>query len=317
MLETMLRYLALMRHRRTFVAGLLAVFALASVCQVVAHTTLIWGSGNQSARELASGFGDAFIVAVVVAMLADPVIQHRFATEWGRDLYWAIFSPNAPPEFRNALQGLAAPPAYIESCSWEFEFKYPDSGKEFFEVDFGIWITGVALDRRGFRIADRLFLVPRHDGTPSSYTLWSFQSDSSDRVAYRETKLKSLGAITVDNSSRTVLDQSLLGVDSVGFAHKYHAERHVSTSRWIADYFPLFQARIVLRQTIVIRGEPVSKLDFSVTQLGGTQAEPIKTHEDGDAVPELHFKIDHVTFPGQASLLVWKPKVEPTPAVGE
>jgi hypothetical protein len=125
-----------MRRRRTFILGLAAVFAVACALQVVAHTTVLWGPDNQEAHQLAAGFGDAFLIAVVLAILVDPVAQHKFATEWGRDLFWTIFSPKAPQEFKDAVQAIAAPLGYISHCRYELEFKDPKDGADgFFELE--------------------------------------------------------------------------------------------------------------------------------------------------------------------------------------
>jgi hypothetical protein len=177
----------------------------------------------------------------------------------------------------------------------------------------------VTLDRRGFRFVDSVFVIARHDGTPSSYTLWSFQSDDSpEQTAYNETELKSLkGVISVDGSGRTVLDQSQLPeVSGVAFGRTYWSERELVTSRWAADYLPLFQPRIVLRHLIVIKGAPVSRLDFSVSQLGGAQATLVSDPRPDKKV-ELHYRLDQVAFPGQATLVSWKPKIAPAPAVAQ
>jgi hypothetical protein len=312
-LNMMPEYVALVvHHRRNFIFGVAAVFLLAGAFLVAAHTTVVWGSGYEDAHELAGGFGDAFIIAGVLAILVDPVAQHKFATEWGHDLYWEIFSPRAPQEFRDAVQAIAAPHAYINRCRFELEFRPPDAGSErFFELDLRISFDAMSLDRRGFLLTDRLVAVGRHDGTPSRYTFWSFKREDSDRIAFDETQLKNLGVISVDNSGRTVLDQSKIpAINPVPCGQKYYVERHFVTSRWVVDYVPLFQPRIILGQDIVIKGTPVPKLDFSITQLGGsgTPAKLAKRVGPGGDV-ELYCKLDEVAFPGQASMVAWRPKV--------
>jgi hypothetical protein len=158
-----------------------------------------------------------------------------------------------------------------------------------------------------------VFVVARHDGTPSTYTLWSFQSKDSHRASFDEVELKSLGAMSFDESGRTILDQDKLpGVERVGFGQEYMPERHLLTSRFLADFLPLFQPRIVLRQTVIIKGPAVADLEFSVTQLGGTQA-PLHKHMRADGQVELRCEINEVAFPGQASLLSWKPKATMSP----
>jgi hypothetical protein len=317
MLVALRQYMALVHRRPMFFMGIMAVAALGLLCEVAAHTNLIWAPSDEAFRQLANGFGDAFIIAAVLAILVDPVVQHQFASEWGRDLYWSIFSPNAPPEFRDALQALAAPVAFISRCQYELRFMYPaDRDEGFFELDWRISVAGETLDRRGFRLADRVFVVPRHDGTPTSYTLWSFQSEDCDRVSHDEGDLKSLDAISVDGSGRAILDQSKIpDLERVAFRKKYWSERHLATSRWEADFLPLFQPRMVLRQTVIIKGEPVPELDFTVAQLGGTQAQFTK-HRRADGQLELRCELKDVAFPGQASLLTWKPNASPQSAAG-
>jgi hypothetical protein len=122
------QYLALVKHRRGFVVGLLLVLAVAALCEVIGHTTWIGGSGSTDSRQLAAGFGDAFIITFVIALLVDPVAQRKFATDWGREIFWAIFNRDAPEEFRKALQRLAEPRVFVRHCTYELEFTEPDSG---------------------------------------------------------------------------------------------------------------------------------------------------------------------------------------------
>jgi hypothetical protein len=302
------QYLSLTRRRPKFIFGLLVVFGLSCACFVVAHTGVVFHDGaHESLRDLSGGFGEALIISVVLACLVDPLAQHQFASEWGRDLYWAIFSPRAPQEFRDALQALAAPSGYLNSCTYEVIFSYPaDGSRDYFEIDWQISLAGVTLDRHGFKIQDPVFVVSRHDGSPSSYTRWTFQSEDSVRVAYNEDELISLGAMSIDASGRTVLDQRMLpGTAKVPFGKKYWSERHLQTSRWQADYLPMFQPRIVLQQIIIIKGDPVSDLEFSVTQLGRETVDLVETSRP-DGRTQLECRLDSVAFPGQASLISWR-----------
>ena len=115
------KYLTLVHRRPKFAVGLIAVFAVGVLFEIAGNTDLAHVSSHDVYREFLSSFGDALIVAAVLAALVDPVVQHQFASEWGRDLYWAIFSPNAPQEFRDGLQTLAAPTAYISLCQYTLD----------------------------------------------------------------------------------------------------------------------------------------------------------------------------------------------------
>jgi hypothetical protein len=207
------------------------------------------------------------------------------------------------------LQALAAPSAFISRCHYELTFSYPAGGRgDFYEVDWRITVTAEVLDRRGYSLVDPVFVVPRHDGQPTSYTQWRFQSEDGDLIAFDGRELEAMGATSCDASGRTVLDQSKIpGIERIPFGMKYRSERLLATSRWAADYLPLFQPRIVLQQVIVIRGAGVTDLEFTVAQLGGTQA-AFTPHTRANGETELRCELTQVSFPGQASLLTWKPK---------
>ena len=296
--------------------GLIAVFVVGVLLEIAGNTGLAHIPEHNAYRQLVSSLGDALIVASVLGFLVDPVVQHQFASEWGRDLYWAIFSPNAPQKFRDSLQLLAAPTAFISWCQYTLTFSYPADGqKGFYDLDWRIMVRGEVLDRRGYRLADRVFVVPRHDGSATNYVLWRFDGDGAP-IFHDEGELRAMEALDVDPSGRTVLDQSkITDIEPVPFQKKYSSERHLLTSRWEADYLPLFQPRIVLQQGIVITGAPVSELEFTVAQLGGVQVGfTTRKRENGEL--ELKCELNEVAFPGQATLLTWKPK-RPAPAESE
>ena len=307
------QYFTLMRHRRGFVLGLGLVVLVACVCEVIAHTNLAWAAGQEGERQLIAGFGDAFIISFVLALLVDPAAQHQFATEWGRDLYWAIFSPDAPEDFRDALQGLAAPSGYVGRCTYELEFSEVTERPGLLAFYMKVSLSGVALDRRGFRPADRVFVVSGHQGVPSRYNYWSFEGEDGKRAEYNESEMKSLGALSRDDGGTTILDQSLLLHDThVPFRGKYKAERHVTVTCSRSDYFPLFQARIVLKQAVIVKVRGVDDLEFTLVQLGSGPI-PVNPVKRPDGHLELHFESEKVAFPGQASVLSWKPKVAADP----
>jgi hypothetical protein len=298
------RYLALIRRRKAFLLGLLLLLALGALGKIAAHTDLILPTGYIAVRELLATTGDALIVAAVLALLVDPIAQHQFATEWGRDLYWAIFSPNAPDAFREALQELAAPAGYIEHCSYEVELAYPESGpRDHLDMCWRVTIAGINLERRGFTPTESVFLVARHDGGRSRYTEWSFRSEGGSRVSFDASEIAALPAMSTDPSGRTVLDQSKLpGVPRVPFGLHYWAERRFVTSRWLTDYVPLFQRQICLAQDIAIRGDAVRDLDVTVTKLGGDSISLVN-EKRADGKIQLRAKLDDVSFPGSSKLI--------------
>jgi len=314
MLDNFRQYLTLIKHRRGFVLGLGVVLLVAVTCEVVAHTNLVWGVGQEGERALAAGFGDAFIIAFVLALLVDPAAQHQFAKEWGRDLYWAIFSPNAPQEFRDALQVLAAPISYISRCTYEITFPDADPrADKGLQFCMQVKLSGVTLNRRGFRPSEKVFCPSGREGIPSRYCYWSFEGDETDREEYTETEMEALGALSHDGGGNTVLDQALLPPQQklVRFQGRYKVERHIKVMSTLSDYFPLRQDLIVLTQVVVIKGPAVTDLDFTLIQLGSGTQVPGRSDTRPDGNIELNFELASVAFPGQANILSWRPKTAP------
>jgi hypothetical protein len=306
------QYLVLMGRRRPFAFGLGIVLIVAVACDVAAHTNLVWAAGQESERTLAGSFGDALLIAFVLALLVDPAAQHKFATEWGRDLYWAIFSPDSPQEFRDALQALAAPLGYVSHCTYEMEFNNLRQGPDIrLQVCARVRLSGVTLDRRGFRPSDKVSVTSSLEGARSRYCYWSFEGDDTPREEYTEAEMEALRAVSQDQGGRTVLDQSLLTAERtrIPFHGKYKAERHVKYTFAGSGHLPLSQDRIVLHQVVVIRGTATSDLHFTLVRLGSGQipdSPEIQKRPDGKL--ELHFENEKVAFPGQASILSWRPK---------
>jgi hypothetical protein len=303
------RLWAFVHRRPIFVVGLSLTLLAGISLTLLANSDLIPQGAGFPWKGVLNSLGEALIVAVVLSLLVDPLAQHQLAVEWGRDLYWSIFSPDAPDEFKEALQALAAPGGYIRRCTYELTFSYvPDGHRDTVDLDIVVRSEGVVLERRGFRPADRVFVLARHDGSPSEYSQWSFRSRHTEDVEFSGDDLRKLGALEVQSSGRTVLDQSAAGESiKIPFRGEYENVRTVVTTRRISDYFPLFQNRVVLEQVFRIRGDAVDDLDIAVVQLGGvTLDKETLTRPDGST--SIEYRTRNVAFPGQASMVEWRPR---------
>ncbi|WP_212992258.1 hypothetical protein [Actinoplanes auranticolor] len=275
---------------------------------LLANSNIIQTGPGFPWKGVLNSLGEALIVAVVLSLLVDPLAQHQLAVEWGRDLYWSIFSPDAPDDFKEGLQALAAPSGYIRRCTYEINLSRSDNRRDdTVELEVLVRAEGVVLDRRGFRPLDTVFVFARHDGTPSEYKLWSFRSRHTKGVEYSGRDLQLLNALKIQSSGRTVLDQSTLtDAAKIPFRGEYENLRKVATTRRRSDYFPLFQNRVVLEQVFLIRGDAVDDLDISIVQLGGvTLDKNVEVRPDGSKV--IEYRTSAVAFPGQASMLEWRP----------
>jgi hypothetical protein len=194
-------------------------------------------------------------------------------------------------------------------CIYELEFSQPDPSSEFVQIEWHISLSGVSLEQQGFRPTEPVFVVCGHDGEPSNYIYWSFKGANTERARYNEKEMNAMGALSVDKSGRTVLDQSKLRFDKtrVPFRGSYEAERRLTTTRWRSDFLPLFQPQLVLEHSVIIRGPAIADLEFSAVQLGRGPLDAQREKRPGDDV-EFHYKSSHVAFPGQATLLSWRRK---------
>jgi len=180
------------------------------------------------------------------------------------------------------------------------------------DFDLTVRVEGVVLDRRGFRPTGSVFALARYDGSPSTYHEWSFRGPDIEGAKYSATELARLGALHIEASGRTVLDQSQLpqSMGVVPFRGTYETVRRVTTTRRWSDFFPLFQNRIVLEQFFLIGGDVLDELDISVVQLGGETLNRA-TEERPDGRTVIRYSTKNVAFPGLASVVEWRPKQSP------
>jgi hypothetical protein len=73
------KYLTLVHRRPTFAVGLIAVFVVGVQLEIAGNTDLAHVSSHDAYRQFLSSFGDALIVAAVLAALVDPIVQ-QFAS---------------------------------------------------------------------------------------------------------------------------------------------------------------------------------------------------------------------------------------------
>src|ERR1700737_135930 len=307
MLKALRLYRDMIRHKKGILIaiGIFFVIGLSCIFGAIFVKDEVW-------HGLVAGLGDAFVIAAVVALLVDPVAQAHLAQEWGRDLYWAIFSPHAPKEFKEAHQRRAAPDAYIDTCTHELNITHAEgTPADVLTIDWRISIYGKVVNRDGLKLDDQVFVVRRHDGSPSSYTYWSFQSEGPERVVFHEDGLNERKALRTDPSGRRILDQWKLWdkEKKVEFGKQFWSDRHVITTRLTTDYLTLFQPRMVLKHQIKVKGPAASKLSFYITQLGGPAGEfKLEPKRAPDGTLEQYRELESVAFPGQTTLLFWSAK---------
>jgi hypothetical protein len=274
----------------------------------VGNTGFIWQTETAS-RQFLAGLGDALIIAAVLALLVDPVAQIRFARRWGRDIFWAIFNPRAPESFRDALKDLAAPKGYLRACTYRFTMDWASDSKDVLNVRLDVTIEATVLDPSGFKPDVIVRALMCHDGAASRYVHWAFRGEDVKSAEFDEDELKFEGVQEQSFSGHTMLHQERLRFNGLVPQDKtYVIDRSLLMTRWKCDYMPFWQGNVVLEQLVIVRGNALQDLNFSVFQLAGPQMEKEEVVRP-DGKTELLFSLPHVSFPGQSSVLEWKPKV--------
>ena len=292
---------------RAFLFGI-AVTALAGIALlVVGDTGLFWETEN-AWRQLLGALGDALVIATILALLVDPVAQIRFARQWGRDMFWAIFNPRAPDRFRDALKDLTAPKGYFRLCTYRFTMDWAQDSDDVLNVRLDLTLEATVLDPAGFNPNIVVRSLMCHDGSPSRYVRWAFRGEEVQPGEFDESELNVHGIQEQSPSGHTDLYQERLPYKaSVPEGKTYVIERTVLMSRWKWDFMPFWQGNVVLEQLVILRGDAISDLEFSVFQLAG----PEMQREDvprPDGKKEVWFRLPVVSFPGQSSVLEWKPR---------
>jgi len=292
---------------RSFLIGI-TITAVAGVALVaVGHTGLVWGTEN-TWRQLLGALGDALVIATVLALLVDPVAQIRFARQWGRDVFWAIFNPRAPDKFRDALKDLAAPKGYFRMCTYSFTMDWADASRDVLDVSLHVTVEATVLDPAGFNPCTVVRALMCHDGRSSRYVHWAFRGEEVQSAEFDESELSAHGIQIQSSSGHTDFHQERLKYKGVVPQGKtYVVDRTALMTRSKFDYLPVYQSNVALEQLVIVRGTAVPDLHCSVFQLAGPEMirEEV-TRPDGKM--EIWFHLPVVSFPGQASILEWMPR---------
>lgn len=292
---------------RSFLVGI-AITAAAGIALVaVGDTGLVWTTEN-AWRQLLGALGDALVIAVVLALLVDPVAQIRFARRWGRDVFWAIFNPRAPDKFRNALKDLAAPKGYFRMSTYRFTLDWADEAHDLLNVKLQVTVEATVLDPAGFNPSIIVRALMCHDGSPSRYVHWAFRGEDVQSAEFDEDELSAPGIQVQSSSGHTDLHQEKLKYKGIVPQGKtYVVDRTILMTRWKVDYLPVYQANVTLEQLVIVRGGAVPDLHCSVFQLAGPEMlREEETRPDGKM--EIWYRLPSVSFPGQTSILEWKPR---------
>ncbi|MGN6371671.1 MAG: hypothetical protein ACTHM1_01575 [Solirubrobacteraceae bacterium] len=257
--------------------------------------------------------GEALLVAGLLAAVADPFVQQRFAEEWGIGLFWAIFNRDAPSVLRNAINEVAQPELYIAHAEWRVLLTWEDTNHTVLVVDVESHRRTVCVGRDGWHPIDvGSGLVTDFEGNPSRFKSlrvnapsWSIYLD--EESIQDHVRPDKSGAVRLD--PRKALEHR-----RIHYREELITATRMETRLRAVDSLPLFQRMTALEWKIEVRGNAVP--DLFVELFGSRYANAgIKS---ADSPPRWTFSSapGGVTFPGNGLVLQWRPLAEQSPADG-
>jgi hypothetical protein len=262
---------------------------------------------------------EAFVIAVVVAVFADPIIQERFAEEWGERLFWAIFSRDAPGELKRAVGDLADLDYYEVRSEWRLRFDWAPGSRRAAETgnrELDLVCSSerfiVRVDRRsGTAVPDcETGIIDRCDGKPSRFTKFEFKGHAkgSSAVILSQAELDHCSKTSGPSNRLTLQPRDFL--KDCGLSHNESATVRVAMKTRVRDRhsIPLFSSRASLKNVIRIEGPPVSELSFSLLRSRITEFDS-RTQAQGKAEVVTFESVDRdVSFPGHGIVVEWAPR---------
>jgi hypothetical protein len=298
------------RRSKSRIALLVVLIAL-GVAGVVVSQRDHFESDHPALAHVLLAFGEAFLVAGLLALAADPFVQRRFAEEWGRELFWAIFNRDAPDAMRKAVNVIAQPEKYIAHGEWTVDLTWVDADHSKLNVAVESERRIVCVDPDGWSsIKAGSGIVPDCEGNPSQFTGfrvnakgWSARLDESNIGKY----------VTVDENGNASLQPApLLKGHRIGYREETVFTTRMSTTMRSVDSIPLFSRQTGLSWTITVKGPAVEDLFI---ELFGSDAPEVEA--DGETPQQKRFKSKpgDVSWPGHGLVLQCRPSAEPRQAV--
>jgi hypothetical protein len=259
-------------------------------------------------RSLVQGFGDAFLVTGVLAILVDPYLKRRMQQESGWSAVFGYLSPNAPEGLREAMKELAVCQRYYTKAAWKITFEWHDEVRRILAVTMEVTYTGINIDLKPYRPHGKPWVLASTDGYQSEYVRYSLNCpgyiepvDVRGEELRRHTVIQDDGSIYIEPAklARGRLIPPGARFDVVRCARMY---RHVS------GYVPLQHDRYIERVPLSLAGGALKDLDVRVThpREEGRQV-PAEWKRLASSQSTTETRMFGRATPGQITLVSWGP----------
>lgn len=296
---------ALLAGRRVLQFALFIGLILVGIGAIIV-SQISWFDHNESIAHILQALGEALLIAGLLAAVADPIVQQRFAEEWGIGIFWAIFSRDAPTTLRHAVNQIAQPERYYAHSEWRIDLTWADDTRTVMVVDLVSHRRIVCVARDGWHPIDvSSGIVPDCDGNPSRFTFlevnakdWSVALDKESIEEY----------VSTDASGTANLEpKKIFDHHRVDYHDELVLTTGMQTRRRIVDTLPLLSRQTTLDWAVEVHGEAVEEL---FVELFGSNFANAGTRSEEPARWIFKSKKGAVTFPGHGLVLQWRPDKE-------
>jgi len=295
---------ALLAGRRGLQLTFLGALIVVGVGSIIA-SQITWVHAHESLANIIQALGEALLIAGLLATVADPIVQQRFAEEWGIGIFWAIFSRDAPTALRQAVNDIAQPKRYYAHSEWRIDLTWEDNTRTVIVVNLVSHRRIVCVAKDGWRPVDvSSGIVTDCEGEPSHFTFLEVNAKDWS-VALDDDAIQ--GYVKIDKSGSARLDPGeLFEHHQVGYRDELVLTTGMRTRRRLVDTLPLLSRQTALDWTVEVRGDPAEELFFEL--FGSNFA---NAGEKADNPVRWTFKSKGaVTFPGHGLVLQWRPYIE-------
>ena len=263
-------------------------------------------------RSLVQGFGDAFLVTGVLALLVDPYLKSRMQQESGWSALFGYLNPNAPEGLREALKDLAVCQRYYTRAAWKITFEWHDQVKRVLAVTMEVTYTGINIDLKPYRPHGKPWVLASTDGYQSEYIQYSLSCPGHiEPVDVRGDALRAQTVIQNDGSI-FIEPAKLAAGRAIPPGARFEVVRSARMYRHVSGYVPLQHDRYIESVPMTLEGEALEDLDVRVThpREEGRQV-PAEWKRLASSPKKSESRAFGRATPGQITLVSWGPANRP------
>jgi hypothetical protein len=276
-----------------------------------------WTAKDSNLSRLAFAVGEAFFVALVLALSVDPYLKVRGFRESARQIsesyFWETVAPYCPIEYRTKIKELARYHLFASSETTEVAFRWADAEKQVVQLVITRETTLRNTSPHIYAPSRHLWLLASTPGHHSEYLRWRVVhepqglDETQDQTSLsRFVESRSDGALTIDEARIT---ETLSITPAIPPDGTYRTEQKGKMYRRAGGYLPLLSSVPVASGRIRCYGEALQ--DLEVRCMFGAGFLPVREGEQGGVV----FVQPRLSAPGEGYLLSWKTKERPATVI--